>query len=50
MLERSKERKVGGGRHRLDDGKDTPLYEKGIMKTKNKSMETTGLELIIGCS
>ena len=35
--------KVGGGGrdNRLDRGYYTPLYEKGIKKIENKSMETT---------
>ena len=41
MFEHSKESKVGGGRHRLDQWVYTPLYEKGMKKTENKSMETT---------
>ena len=31
----------GGGGNWLDHQKYTPLYEKGIKKTENKSMETT---------
>ena len=34
----------GGGRNHLDDHRYyTPLYEKGIKKTENKSMDTTAL-------
>ena len=31
---------LGGGKHQLDQGKYTPLYEKGIKKTQNKPMDT----------
>ena len=39
-LTRTKSRRWWG-RHQLDHGYYTPLYEKGKKKTKNKSMETT---------
>ena len=37
----------GGGGNPLDHWEYTPLYEKGIKKTENKSMETTAISQII---